>query len=224
MALFVAVAFMSGCSNVTRHDVLTFFFTGVPEPGAEGADGAGVAGRQVATLAPGARQRPKLKLFREPRVYVHGPYGSGQCELCHATAASKPFRTLKGGVTESTVSRAKSIGPRLAYPLEELCVTCHSEKSAEAAGSMDLAQHKPVADGWCTACHSPHKALRQYMLLKNNNVELCIQCHKPDELQASIEHRKDPEADCISCHNPHVGKSPLLLKAEYDEWSIFDDL
>ncbi|MCK5481112.1 MAG: hypothetical protein KAJ06_08195, partial [Gammaproteobacteria bacterium] len=68
---------------------------------------------------------------------------------------------------------------------------------------------------------SPHQSKRQYTLLKENNVELCTQCHALNDLQLTAEHKQDPAADCIACHNPHVGKSPSLLKAEYDEWQDF---
>lgn len=215
VTLLVTAVIVSGCSQTTRHEVLTFFFTGVPEPGEEAAREARAdATTQVAKR----KQRRELKYLKQAQFFVHGPFGAGQCERCHATAASKPFRTGKARVSETAVAQAPSIGPRLAFPWEELCVTCHSEKSPAAAKANGLWQHGPVAKGWCTLCHSPHKSKRQYTLLKANNVELCTQCHTLNDLQMTVEHKQDPAADCISCHNPHVGRSSFLLKAEYDEW------
>ncbi|MDH3980703.1 MAG: cytochrome c3 family protein [Gammaproteobacteria bacterium] len=215
VTLLVAAVTVSGCSQATRYDVLTFFFTGVPEPGEEAASEA-----RTAATTPTAREKRRsgLKFLGKAQFFMHGPFGAGQCERCHATAASKPFRTGKAQVSEKVISQAPSIGPRLAFPWEELCVTCHSEKSPAAAKADGLWQHGPVAKGWCTLCHSPHKSKRQYMLLKENNVELCTQCHSTNDLQITAQHKQDPAADCISCHNPHVGKSTFLLKAEYDEW------
>jgi predicted CXXCH cytochrome family protein len=225
VTLLLAVAAVSGCSQTTRHDVLTFFFTGVPEPGEEEKAWEKQAIEAQAVVAVRSARNLAAKTFmNKVRVFVHGPYGAGQCERCHATAASKPFRTGKGKVDDAVVAQAKSFGPRLAFPREELCVTCHSEKSTAVARASGLWQHEPVAKGWCTTCHSPHKSERQYMLLKTNSVELCTQCHRVEDLQITMEHRKDPGAECISCHNPHVGKSSFLLKAEYDEWDRFGEL
>jgi predicted CXXCH cytochrome family protein len=217
VTLLIAAVAVSGCSQATRHNVLTFFFTGVPEPGEEAADEA----RADAAVAAREERRRKKKAPKQAPFFTHGPYGAGQCERCHATAASKPFRTGKARVSDAAVAQAPSIGPRLAFPWEELCVTCHSEKSPAAAKANGLWQHEPAAKGRCTLCHSPHQSKRQYALLKENNVELCTQCHSINDLQITVQHKQDPTADCISCHNPHVGKSPSLLKAEYDEWQGF---
>jgi predicted CXXCH cytochrome family protein len=217
VTVLIAAVAVSGCSQATRHDVLTFFFTGVPEPGEEAAAEA----RADAAVAAREERRRKKKAPKQVQFFKHGPYGAGQCERCHATAASKPFRTGKARVSDAAVAQAPSFGPRLAFPWEELCVTCHSEKSPAAAKANGLWQHGPVAKGRCTLCHSPHQSKRQYTLLKENNVELCTQCHSINDLQITVQHKQDPTADCISCHNPHVGRSPSLLKAEYDEWQGF---
>lgn len=219
VTLLVAAATVSGCSQTTRHDVLTFFFTGVPEPGTEDASEKEADTREVAV-----RKRKQHRVIQPPGFFVHGPFGAGQCERCHATTASKPFRTSKAQVSDTAVSREVNIGPRMAFPQEELCVTCHSEKKPEVAKANGLLQHAPVTKGRCTSCHSPHKSKRQYMLLKADNVELCTQCHSNNDLQMTVEHKQDPAADCIACHNPHVGKSQFLLKAEYDEWQDFSGL
>jgi predicted CXXCH cytochrome family protein len=223
VTLIVAAA-ASGCSQVTRHDVLTFFFTGVPEPGDEAAREKLVGETRPDVSAAVARKKKlrELRFQQQTRFFMHGPYGAGQCEHCHATTASKPFRTVKAVASDTAAASTPSIGPRLAFPLEELCITCHSEKSPAAAKTNGLWQHEPASKGRCTLCHSPHKSERQYMLHKANNVELCTQCHAPKDLQLTVEHNEDPAADCISCHNPHVGVSSSLLRAEYDEWQGFN--
>jgi len=217
VTLLISAAVVSGCSQTTRHDVLTFFFTGVPEPGEAAASETGAD-----TTTAVVKQRKKRKLVSQSPFFVHGPYGAGQCKLCHATTASKQFRTDMA--RDAAVSRAVDMDPRLAFDQEELCVTCHSEKNPELTRANGLRQHGPGTTGWCTSCHSPHKSKRQYMLLKANNVELCTQCHSINDLQLTAQHKQDPAADCIACHNPHVGKSPFLLKAEYDEWQGFSGL
>ena len=219
LTVLITAAAMPGCSQVSRHEMLTFFFTGVPEPGTEDAKEKEAAAKEVVL-----KKKKRRKVYQPARFFVHGPFGSGQCESCHATTASKPFRTGAARINDTAVSRSSSIGPRLALPREELCLGCHSEKSPAEAKKNDHWQHAPVAKGRCTACHSPHKSKRQYMLLKANNVELCTQCHSVNDLQITVAHKQDPAADCIACHNPHTGKSPSLLKAEYDEWQGFSGL
>lgn len=216
--LLVFAAGITACSQNSRYHVLTFFFTGVPDPNAIAEEKQALASQNDGQV-PVVRQRRQLEYLTQTPFFVHGPFGAGQCELCHATTASKPFRTGMGKVSESETAMTQSIGPRLAFPLEELCVTCHSEKSAEVAKANGLWQHGPVANGWCTICHSPHKAARQYNLLDDNNVELCTQCHSQEDLLMTEEHRKETSTNCVTCHNPHVGENSYLLKAEYDEWS-----
>ncbi len=218
-ALAVALGLAGGCSTEAHYQVLTFFFTGVPAPGEEQATSK--KAEKPAAAVP-ATKRTQREFFQEPQFFVHGPYGAGQCDKCHAVTASKPFRSEAPGATKAaSPPDRKSIGPRLAVPLKELCLTCHSDKAHTVAQAQGLWMHGPVADGWCVACHSPHRAARQYMLLGKSNVELCTGCHrKPDLLQAAA-HQKDPEADCLACHNPHQGKSASLLKAEHDEWQPF---
>ena len=191
----------AGCS----HQVLSFFFTGVPEPGAE----------QTETVAAASIEAPK----RTPGVlkiedFLHGPFGAAACKLCHLDPATR-------NLSAPTVRSTPAVGQQLAYPWETLCTGCHSEKAAVAVASSGLWQHGPVANGWCTSCHNPHKTRRQYMLTQDSNVAMCGQCHTPEALQYTSQHASNPEADCMGCHNPHAGRSHFLLKAEYDERERF---
>ncbi len=215
-ALTAALGLPSGCSTETHYQMLTFFFTGVPAPGEEQA--ASKEAEKPAGAAP-ASKRTRREFFQEPQFFVHGPYGAGQCDRCHAVAASKPFRTEAAeAIKPAAAPERKSIGPRLAAPLKELCLTCHSDMAYTVAQAQGLWMHGPVANGWCVACHSPHRSARQYMLLGKNNVELCTGCHRKPDLLQTAAHQKEPEAGCLACHNPHLGRSASLLKAQHDEW------
>ncbi|MCK4951481.1 MAG: hypothetical protein KAS48_06660 [Gammaproteobacteria bacterium] len=219
--LLVAGVGASGCSPADRYKVLTFFFTGVPEPGSE-LEKDDETGK---ILAAKVRARKKRNIFfQEPKFYIHGPYGASECEKCHSADSARQFR-VGGGVKKESTTRSKSrkFGPRLAYPLEKLCITCHSEKSDSFAKSLHLSVHEPVATGKCTECHDPHKAARQYMLRGKDSIDLCTKaCHSIDELLKTAVHRKNKEEDCLDCHNAHVGKTAQLLRSEFDEWSQFD--
>lgn len=215
-ALAAALGLAGGCSTEARHEVLTFFFTGVPAPGAEQSDVKET--KKTGEAAPATKPR-RREFFQEPQFFAHGPYGAGQCDKCHAVTTSKPFRTeAAGAITAAPAAERKSIGPRLAAPLKELCLTCHGDKAYAVAQAQALWMHGPVAEGWCVACHSPHRSERQYMLLGKNNVELCTGCHRKPDLLQTAAHQKEPEADCLACHNPHSGRSASLLKAQHDEW------
>lgn len=200
---------LAGCS----HTVLSFFFTGVPEPGVEQAGRMEQSGALAAasTRAPGRQIR-----VAQLNDFLHGPFGAVACTLCHLDPANRSV----GGPTD----RSRPLpGQQLAYPMESLCVGCHSEKAAAEVAAQGLWQHGPVANGWCTSCHNPHKTKRQYMLLQENNVAMCGQCHSPQSLRHTPRHAANPATECTDCHNPHAGRSRLLLRADYDERQQFGD-
>lgn len=219
-ALAAALLLAAGCSTEARHRTLTFFFTGVTPKTGEQA-GPKDTGKPAGAATKGKPKRREL--VPEPAFFAHGPFGAAQCDKCHAVTASKPFRavTAQSGKAAEAARSRMSIGPRLATSLRELCVTCHADKAYEAAEAQGLWMHGPVANGRCVACHSPHRAARQYMLLGKNNVDLCTGCHRQPDLVRTAAHQKDPQADCLACHNPHLGRGASLLKAEHDEWLAY---
>lgn len=204
LLLLISLA-LPGCS----HQVLTFFFTGVPEPGQEDA----------AALDSAVKPKKRVRVVKSSG-FVHGPYGAGSCNLCHQSAAGSVFGQQ---ATAATSEDSRRISPRLLQPLAELCVGCHSEHQPSAARVVGLWQHGPVANQQCTVCHSPHKSNRRYLLLANSNVAMCGQCHSNSDLRHTPQHSDDPTAECTGCHNPHSGQNRFLLKAEYDERSRFDE-
>ena len=224
--LAVAGAMLGGCSRETRYEVLTFFFTGVP-PYEEWAglkapeeEKAMPAGDRIAA----ARER-HAEVLRERQLrriarlnWGHGPYDAGQCQLCHALAGSLTFTGRGGARADAPATTGGMASGRLLVPRHELCVGCHSEKRQGAPETVGLLMLRPVASGQCTACHGPHQSKRRYMLLGENNVDMCARCHKNREvLMRTPAHARDPEADCLACHNAHVGKTATLLKSQYDE-------
>lgn len=201
---------VSGCSRLpTKHEVMTVIFTGVPEPGA-------APRTQERTLTPSERREALLKerrrlSFKEPELFAHGPFAANQCESCHDAGGTK--------------GAERRIGPKLAYPIEELCLGCHSDKSGDLATSLQLAVHEPVTKGMCVSCHDPHNGKRPYMLRGADSVALCMTCHaegKKGGVPTTTNHKSDPKADCLECHNPHIGKTARLLKSDFDEWQQYN--
>ncbi|MEF9425911.1 MAG: cytochrome c3 family protein [Candidatus Mariimomonas ferrooxydans] len=209
--LGILFIFATGCDKRTKHKVLTFFFTGVP-PLEEGKQDETVENTQV-VMAKTKNNKKRIK--PQVSVFSHGPYGAGQCYLCHDISTSASFKTFPKKKSPGIAGQGRGVPGRLVAPLKELCAECHPQKSAQAAHSKDLWSHGPAANGDCTACHNPHRSAFQYMLLREKTTELCTQCHSSGYILQTEEHTNDRE--CISCHNPHMGKNRFLLKKDFNE-------
>ena len=203
-----ALLLTSGCDKYARHKVLTFFFTGVPP----------VDGEVIANNGDGAKNPAKKSsspVNQEPPSYAHGPFASGQCHQCHATAGSATFR---GSVRKQSGTSGRDMGgvsARLLLPIKDLCIDCHSGKSVKAAFGEGLWVHGPVSEGICTVCHNPHQSPYRFMLLKGNTRDMCTTCHTKGFIVETEDHLSDK--DCTECHNPHVGKNRYLLKKDMSE-------
>ncbi len=149
--LGIFMIFTSGCDKYTRHEVLTFFFTGVP-PLEEGEAAEGQVLKKI-----------KGKPIPEVNYFVHGPYAAKQCYQCHALSPAVSFKeTGKRGVY--SIPLGGQLVGILVTPLKGLCLECHPPKPVRAAHWSDKA---PVSEGNCTFCHDPHRSPFRYMLRKN---------------------------------------------------------
>jgi predicted CXXCH cytochrome family protein len=82
-----------------------------------------------------------------------------------------------------------------------------TEKALQASKS----RHKPVEDGLCTKCHSPHQAKLAKLLLAQAP-DMCLACHKDLKERMSKETNHPPAAgDCRVCHKPHGSPQDKLL-------------
>lgn len=197
--------FASGCDKYERHRTLTFFFDGVPP--LEGERGAEVKVEKQAV------SEVKKKSPVSP-VFVHGPKAAGECFHCHNTATTMSFS--KEGKKTGSMPRLGDITPgRLVAPIKELCVQCHTSKSAQLRQAENLWVHGPLSDGTCTVCHDYHETPSQYMLLMERSIDLCSQCHADGYIMEAEHHRRGEE--CISCHNPHIGANRYLLRKDFNE-------
>jgi len=202
LTLLVVVA---GCSREARYEVLTFFFTGVPAfdapPEVEVVAGP-VLSRREQLLAK-RDQEAAAKVFSGP--YVHGPYAANECEQCHEMAKG----TGSGGSRDGK----KTIVPgRFVLPPQELCVACHTTKSAASAQAAGLHLHGP---GWnCIHCHNHHNG-REPALLRVKVEQLCLQCHGGGNIHDAALH--EGVENCLECHNPHMGRDPRMLREDFEE-------
>ncbi|UCE71701.1 MAG: hypothetical protein JSU99_10525 [Nitrospiraceae bacterium] len=204
LMMLVSIAFMltfiSGCDKYSKQRVLTFFFTGVPP--LEG----NASKAQVALLV---QSEGKKAAVRKNWPSTHGPYGAGQCYLCHVMKGES--KELFSGSFPSYQSLPKE----LLLPKNEVCIECHTTKSFTSAFTKNLWIHGPVSAGMCTTCHHHHHSSFSYLLLKKSSKELCSQCHIEESITKIEEHLEDKE--CTFCHNPHLGKNRFLLKKDFFE-------
>lgn len=163
VGLFLLSLFLtSGCDKYTRHDVLAFFFTGVPAAHHEGVDG---------------------KIISEALYFLHGPYAARQCYQCHVKSPVSLHIPILGLPAEKqcyqchvrspaladekkpvSIFRLKARPPgSLVLPLKELCLECHPPKKISAA---HWSHEGPVSNGNCIFCHDPHQSPFRYMLRK----------------------------------------------------------
>jgi predicted CXXCH cytochrome family protein len=141
--------------------------------------------------------------------WVHKPVKEARCFECH--------------------EKERNFIP--AEPFAETCLKCHEKMNNSIAEAPYT--HGPVAAGFCTICHSPHKSTDKTHLRKPAN-SLCADCHVADDQGFSYHSQSyikfhpvdkvfvkklDKELECSDCHNPHYSNSPMMLDAE-DESSL----
>lgn len=150
--------------------------------------------------APHASKSPKLIVEGKEHV----PFGSRSCEMCHAKTGADGKPALKSIPSDS-------------------CFVCHSnfrklDKSAVV--------HQPFSSGDCGACHNPHVSARGALARKPLS-EICFGCHD-EALKDAHPVTRHPTArdktadprragkpfDCASCHEPHAGSTPKLMRAD----------
>lgn len=116
----------------------------------------------------------------------HQPYLEKKCSNCHD----------KGRMGS------------LSKPMPELCSQCHQNFDQQFSFN-----HGPVAGGFCTECHDPHKS-KEEKLLKRTSQDLCFHCHDTEQVYENDFHNIKDETDCIDCHNPHSGDNNFMLETE----------
>lgn len=181
-ALLVCV--LCSCSPITRHQVLTTIFDGVPSmPPAEQ-----ICQEYVQDVLARERDQREGKgkfAAAAPVASAHRPYTEKRCDDCHD-------KTTESGL----VVKNKT----------ELCFVCHADFIK--GGFV----HGPVAVGDCLACHDPHTSALP-SLLKVSAADICAVCHR-EERQAVSLHTTVASHGlvCVNCHSPHFGNVRFFLK------------
>lgn len=146
--------------------------------------------------------------------YVHEPV-SKDCGLCHDPHGSPMMFHLRVPKDDKGKYAAED------GTVKDSCLLCHRTLDSELVDEIEHAKvtHKPVVDGQCTACHTPHST-NYPKQLKGPVAEVCFSCHKEmGEKIKSSKYLHGPlrTGDCSLCHKPHGAQYQHLLRQEFAE-------
>ncbi len=148
------------------------------------------------------------------------------CLTCHSDKSSTE---LKGKVHPPAVrdcvkchdphtseNKNQLLKPASGDASTNLCLSCHKMGVDVPKGGSRHA----ALDMGCDTCHSVHKVgdptRREFRYhLTKDAPGLCIDCHDVKDANLVKAHDGQPfaTADCLSCHEPHQSKSPMLIQA-----------
>ncbi len=146
------------------------------------------------------------RILQEPRTELE----KRGCEACHGPA--KAHAESGGEVKTGMVLFGKK--PSSAEARDKACLQCH-EKANQASFETSKHARRNVA---CSSCHSLHNPMSAKGQLKTKvETETCFSCHKTQRsqsLRTSHHPVREGKMTCTSCHNPHDGNSPKMIKGE----------
>jgi DmsE family decaheme c-type cytochrome len=170
---------------------------------------AGVAGEPQATSI------EDCKACHEPAVNgiartSHGALAQS-CSSCHGDTTEHLTSNLEKGEP----GPIKKLTTAKAAEVNQTCLGCH-EKGNQANWSGSMHDRRDVA---CTSCHSVHSFRSERAHLKTRqDAETCFGCHqqmRAKSLRTSHHPVREGKLDCASCHNPHDGSRPKMIKADW---------
>jgi DmsE family decaheme c-type cytochrome len=168
-----------------------------------------------------------------PATAQAGPFDASDCVSCHESSLAKLKQTKHAGIEGGCVAchdRAKSIqhsadqaegkatpGPSVkslkAAELTAVCTGCH-EKGDQMNFAGSAHDRKDVS---CVSCHAVHSFKSATGQLKTvRDADNCYSCHP--QVRAKMNRNshhpvREGKMECASCHNPHDGSKPKMLKA-----------
>jgi DmsE family decaheme c-type cytochrome len=132
------------------------------------------------------------------------------CVQCHDNVAEHAKAQLNGDKDAPSPSLKKLS----ATQINDKCLSCH-EKAKQSNYLSSMHARRNVA---CSSCHSVHATKSEKALLKTKmDADTCFTCHKTERaksMRTSHHPVREGKMGCSSCHNPHDGASPKLLKAD----------
>ena len=149
-----------------------------------------------------------------------GRPGLHQQQARRARPELRATATKTWAITSGPSRAARPTGPvpslkkLTANQLNATCLKCH-EKAGQANYLASKHARRNVA---CTDCHGIHEYKSVRAQLKTQlDPETCAGCHKPERskmMKTSHHPVREGKMSCASCHNPHDGAQPKMLKAD----------
>ena len=157
----------------------------------------------------------------------------GDCRACHEEKLVKWDKTYHAGLAEGCAACHKgadahlkgqmegqgTAGPSLktlpAGEVNTVCLSCH-EASHHPTWTGSAHARRGLA---CTQCHSVHSFESRTAQLKTAMPsDVCTSCHtaiRAQMMRTSHHPVREGLMACTSCHNPHDGSRPKMIKANW---------
>lgn len=157
--------------------------------------------------------KPAILVLNTPHAQTgdsRTPFASHECESCHG-ASPEHMRKVEGETVPPLPKIVfRSDSPNTVEEKNQVCLDCHE-------GGIRInwtgSQHHS-GDVTCATCHTVH-ALKDPVLVKQDQAEVCYTCHVEQKAQSNRRSRhpiKEGKTACSDCHNPHGSFGPTLLK------------
>jgi DmsE family decaheme c-type cytochrome len=131
------------------------------------------------------------------------------CAACHAGAAEHAAAQSEGR-TDAPTPSVKNLS---AKEINTNCLSCHEDTHPTWKGSSH--DRREVS---CASCHSVHAFKSPKAQLKTvMEPDTCYTCHtaiRAQSLRTSHHPVREGLMSCSSCHNPHDGSRPKMIKAD----------
>jgi DmsE family decaheme c-type cytochrome len=132
------------------------------------------------------------------------------CASCHQNVGEHAKAQMNGEKN----GPSPSLKPLKANDVNATCLKCH-EKANQASYLSSMHARRNVA---CTACHGIHDYKSAKAQLKTKmDADTCYTCHKSQRaksMRTSHHPVREGKMGCVSCHNPHDGNQPKMIKAD----------
>ena len=145
-------------------------------------------------------------------VFAHTKHAQADlsCANCHKDVGEHAKAQMAGEAN----GPVPSIKKLKANEINTTCLSCH-EKANQSSYLSSMHARRNVA---CTSCHSVHaaKSVKAQLTTKMDS-DTCYTCHKSERaksMRTSHHPVREGKMACSSCHNPHDGNKPKMIKAD----------
>jgi len=178
----VLVAMLCGCDPVTRYQITSTIFDGVPRmpPAEEYCRDYHERALTEEAEAEKAKQLARLK----EEASTHPPYAEKRCDDCHDKNTDSGFITAA----------------------KDLCAACHPDLMKGAYF------HGPAAVGACLKCHDPHSSPNVALLSRPKAEICAVCHTEARVAKGLHDNARSRGIICTECHDPHAAGNSNLLR------------